>query len=83
MSFTRYTSDNLGAAEEKFFSHDAEAHVHFRKEQGPAFSLDNNAGFSLPSIEVRKFCMLHMSILVSKFCLIYLGNLYADCRATG
>ena len=65
MSFTRFTSDNLGAAEEKYFSHDTEAHIHFRKEQGPAFSVDNNAGFSLHSIEVRKFCMLHMSILDS------------------
>ena len=58
MSFTRYTSDNLGAAEEKFFSHDAEAHIHFRKERGPAFTVDNNAGFSLPSIEVTKFYLI-------------------------
>ena len=76
MSFTRYTSDNLGAAEEKFFSHDAEAHIHFRKEQGPAFSVDNNAGFSLPSIEVRKFFC--MSILDSRLVplgfLSFLGN---------
>ena len=75
MSFTRYNSDNLGAAEEKFFSYDPTAHIHFLKEQGPAFSADNNAGFSLPSIEVRKFCILLISILDSKkICLIFLGN---------
>ncbi len=59
MQHAKFTHlDGRQAAEEKHFAHDPTAHIHFLTEQGPAFSVDNNAGFSLPSKCVNFACCI-------------------------